>query len=72
MIEIDLFEFGDFLRGRRRTTDLCCCCCVILDKDEGDIATIVVRGSTENIMDDVERAIDDGINTFKTLTKVRV
>lgn len=33
------------------------------------MATIVVRGATDNIMDDVERAIDDGVNTFKALTK---
>ena len=31
------------------------------------IATIVIRGSTDNIMDDVERAIDDGVNTYKSL-----
>ncbi|XP_055889178.1 T-complex protein 1 subunit theta-like isoform X1 [Biomphalaria glabrata] len=39
------------------------------DKKETPIATIVIRGSTENIMDDIERAIDDGVNTFKALTK---
>lgn len=35
--------------------------------NESKIATIVVRGSTDNIMDDIERAIDDGVNTYKTL-----
>ncbi|KAH9518457.1 T-complex protein 1 subunit theta [Bulinus truncatus] len=39
------------------------------DKKETPIATIVIRGSTENIMDDIERAVDDGVNTFKALTK---
>ena len=39
-------------------------------KDESSISTVVVRGSTDNIMDDVERAIDDGVNNFKGLTKV--
>lgn len=39
------------------------------DKDEGSISTIVVRGSTDNIMDDIERSIDDGVNNFKALTK---
>lgn len=39
------------------------------DKDEGAISTIVVRGSTDNIMDDIERSIDDGVNNFKALTK---
>ena len=38
---------------------------------ESRIATVVVRGATDNMMDDVERAIDDGINNFKALTKVR-
>jgi T-complex protein 1 subunit theta len=39
------------------------------NKDEGAISTIVVRGSTDNIMDDIERAIDDGVNNFKALSK---
>jgi len=45
--------------------------CTIFDH-EGDgsrVATIVVRGSTPNIMDDVERAIDDGINVVKSMTR---
>lgn len=29
------------------------------------ISTIVIRGATDNYMDDIERAIDDGVNTFK-------
>lgn len=33
------------------------------------IATIVIRGATDNYMDDIERAIDDGVNTFKSLTR---
>lgn len=33
------------------------------------ISTIVIRGATDNIMDDVERALDDGINVFKMLTR---
>jgi len=36
---------------------------------DGRIATVVIRGATENYMDDIERAIDDGVNTFKALTK---
>jgi len=39
------------------------------DKNQGSISTIVVRGSTDNIMDDIERSIDDGVNNFKALTK---
>uniref|UniRef100_A0A4D5RA64 T-complex protein 1 subunit theta n=1 Tax=Scolopendra viridis TaxID=118503 RepID=A0A4D5RA64_SCOVI len=36
---------------------------------ESRIATIVIRGSTDNLMDDIERAIDDGVNMFKGLTR---
>merc|ERR1719161_1817762 len=45
--------------------------CTIFDHelDNSKLATIVVRGSTSNIMDDVERAIDDGINVVKSMTK---
>lgn len=32
-------------------------------------ATIVLRGATQNHLDDVERAIDDGVNVVKALTK---
>ncbi|GAV04037.1 hypothetical protein RvY_14380 [Ramazzottius varieornatus] len=39
------------------------------DKAEGAISTIVLRGATENSMDDIERAVDDGVNNFKALTK---
>lgn len=28
-----------------------------------------MRGSTDNLMDGIERTVDDGINTFKCLTK---
>ena len=38
-------------------------------KDTG-ISTVVVRGATENYMDDIERAVDDGVNTFKGLCRV--
>lgn len=45
---------------------------VVVFRNEGKdskIATIVIRGSTDNGMDDIERAIDDGVNTFKGLTR---
>ena len=47
------------------TTNTC-----FTEKQESAVATIVIRGATDNIMDDIERAIDDGVNTFKALTKV--
>uniref|UniRef100_A0A8B9WI49 T-complex protein 1 subunit theta n=1 Tax=Bos mutus grunniens TaxID=30521 RepID=A0A8B9WI49_BOSMU len=37
--------------------------------EDGAISTIVLRGSTDNLMDDIERAVDDGVNTFKVLTR---
>eukprot|EP00741_Cyanophora_paradoxa_P009918 tig00000157_g9607.t1 len=46
-------------------------CAVFRQKrgDESGVSTIVVRGSTVNIMDDIERAIDDGVNAYKALAK---
>lgn len=43
---------------------------VCLEKEEGAIATVVIRGSTDNRMDDIERAVADGVNTFKALVRV--
>jgi len=37
--------------------------------DASRVSTIIVRGSTDNILDDVERAVDDGVNTYKAVTK---
>jgi T-complex protein 1 subunit theta len=31
--------------------------------------TIVIRGATQNHMDDIERAIDDGVNVIKAVTR---
>jgi T-complex protein 1 subunit theta len=33
------------------------------------VSTVVLRGSTDSILDDLERAIDDGVNTFKAMCK---
>lgn len=40
-----------------------------LEGKESRVSTVLVRGSTENYMDDIERAIDDGVNTFKGITR---
>ena len=45
------------------------CVLSLTDKEGSRISTVVVRGSTDNIMDDVERAVDDAINTYKALTR---
>ena len=39
------------------------------DKEESQVSTIVIRGATNNKMDDVERAIDDGVNMYKGMTR---
>jgi len=41
------------------------------DKDKTNIATIVLRASTFNMLNDVERAIDDGVNTVKAMGRDR-
>jgi len=33
------------------------------------VATVVLRGSTANLMEDVERVVDDAVNVFKGITK---
>lgn len=39
------------------------------DEDENKMSTIVLRGSTNAMLDDTERAIDNGVNTVKSLIK---
>ncbi|XP_013118037.1 T-complex protein 1 subunit theta [Stomoxys calcitrans] len=39
------------------------------DGKDSRIATIVIRGATDNFLDDIERAIDDGVNNFKCLSR---
>lgn len=33
------------------------------------LSTIILRGSTKNILEDVERAIDDGVNVFRSIVR---
>ena len=43
---------------------------VFRQQEEGSqTATIVIRGGTRNHMDDIERAVDDGISVIKGLIK---
>jgi T-complex protein 1 subunit theta len=39
------------------------------DTEECKLSTIVLRGSTNNILDDIERALDDGVNTYRMMLK---
>ncbi|KAI9204374.1 chaperonin Cpn60/TCP-1 family [Polychytrium aggregatum] len=45
--------------------------CTVFKQETEDTktATIVIRGATMNSLDDIERAIDDGINVVKAITK---
>ena len=45
--------------------------CIVLSQDDhtSRVATVILRGSTESALDDMERAVDDGVNAFKALTK---
>lgn len=45
--------------------------CIVFrrDREENKMATIVLRGSTTSLLDDVERAIDDGVNCIRTLCR---
>ena len=55
---IDLIEIG----GTK--------CVVVKQNDKTSrVSTVILRGSTENAMDDIERAVDDGVNAFRALTK---
>jgi T-complex protein 1 subunit theta len=40
-----------------------------IGEKESRISTIVLRGATDNFLDDIERAVNDGVNTFKALNK---
>lgn len=45
--------------------------CVVVRQEDAtsNVSTVVIRGATDNAMDDVERAVDDGINGYKALCK---
>lgn len=45
--------------------------CIIIERDDdsGQLATIIVRGSTQNICDNIEKIIEEGVNAYKNLTR---
>jgi len=45
--------------------------CIIFERDSDDnkLATIILRGSTNNILDNIERTIEDGVNAYKAFCK---
>ncbi|MBA0619341.1 hypothetical protein Godav_028529 [Gossypium davidsonii] len=43
---------------------------VVRSEDGGNkVATVVLRGSTDSLLDDLERAVDDGVNTYKAMCR---
>ncbi|KII66845.1 T-complex protein 1 subunit theta [Thelohanellus kitauei] len=38
------------------------------ESEESAVSTLIIRGSSTSILDDIERAVDDGINCYKSLT----
>ncbi|TQE03688.1 hypothetical protein C1H46_010662 [Malus baccata] len=43
----------------------------VVKNEEGgnSVSTVLLRGSTDSILDDLERAVDDGVNTYKAMCK---
>lgn len=39
------------------------------EKEDSGISTLVVRGSTQNLLDDIERCVDDAVNVYKTMVR---
>lgn len=39
------------------------------DAEASRVASIILRASTHNVLDDLERAVDDGVNTVKVITQ---
>ncbi|XP_077239976.1 T-complex protein 1 subunit theta-like [Tasmannia lanceolata] len=43
---------------------------IIKNEESGNtVSTVVLRGSTDSILDDLERAVDDGVNTYKAMCR---
>ncbi|XP_024977900.1 T-complex protein 1 subunit theta-like [Cynara cardunculus var. scolymus] len=43
---------------------------VVRNEEGGNsVTTVLLRGSTDSILDDLERAVDDGVNTYKALCR---
>ena len=40
------------------------------DASAGAVSTVVLRASTDQLLDDLERAVDDGVNTYRVCNAV--
>jgi T-complex protein 1 subunit theta len=45
------------------------CIVLVRDSDENKLSTIVVRGSTNNMLENIERIVEDGVNVYKSACK---
>jgi T-complex protein 1 subunit theta len=45
------------------------CIVIVRDSDENKLSTIVVRGSTHNMLENIERIVEDGVNVYKAACK---
>ncbi len=45
--------------------------CVVIERDseENKMATLLIRGSTNNLLENIERVIEDGVNAYKNLCR---
>lgn len=42
---------------------------LVFFESDGIVSTIIIRGSTDNIIDDIERSIEDAVNSFHVLSE---
>lgn len=42
---------------------------VFFETEDSEVSTIVIRGATPNVIDDVERSIDDAVNSYLVLSE---
>jgi T-complex protein 1 subunit theta len=45
------------------------CIVIVRDSDENKLATVLIRGSTNNMLDNIERVVENGVNAYKALCK---
>ncbi|EAX94314.1 TCP-1/cpn60 chaperonin family protein [Trichomonas vaginalis G3] len=42
---------------------------IVIFEADGEISTVIIRGATPNLIDDIERSLDDAVNSFRILTE---
>lgn len=48
--------------------------CIIItrESEENKLATVIIRGSTTNMLENIERIIEDGVNSYKATCKSQI